>query len=166
MQVVSNTSPLRYLITVGQSDLIQSLFGHVLIPRAVEAELTHPSAPTVVRQWMAQRPAWIDVRDLVTPPELALLQHLDVGEAEAIQLAIDLNADLLIMDERSGREIATTWHITVVGVLGILLESYRRGAVHSPADIVSQLQTEGFRISRRLRLQFLKQIASVKPKWK
>ena len=75
MQVVCNTSPLRYLITVGQSDLIQSLFGHILIPRGVEAELTHPSAPKVVRQWLAQRPAWIDVRDLVTPPELALLQH-------------------------------------------------------------------------------------------
>ena len=166
MQVVSNTSPLRYMIAVGQSDLIQSLFGHILIPRAVEAELTHPSAPAVVRQWMAQRPAWIDVRDLVAPPELALLQHLDAGEAEAIQLAINLNADLLIMDERSGREVATTRHITVVGILGILLESYRRGAVRSQADIISQLQTEGFRISRRLRLQFQEQIASVKPKSK
>jgi predicted nucleic acid-binding protein len=47
MIVVSDTSPLRYLITVGQSGLIQNLFGHVLIPRAVEVELTHPSAPTV-----------------------------------------------------------------------------------------------------------------------
>ena len=166
MKVVCNTSPLRYLITVGQSDLIQSLFGHVLIPRGVEAELTHPSAPTVVRQWMAQRPAWIDVSDLVTPPELALLQYLDAGEAEAIQLAIDIKADLLIMDERSGREIATTRHITVVGILGILLESYRRGAIHSPADIVSQLQTEGFRISRRLLEQFQEQVASLKPKSK
>ena len=166
MKVVSNTSPLRYLITIGQSDLIQRLFGQVLIPRGVEAELTHPSAPTVVRRWMAQRPPWIDVRDLVTPPELALLQHLDAGEAEAIQMAIDVNADFLIMDERSGREVATTRHITVVGILGILLESYRRGAVRSPADIISQLQTEGFRISRRLRLQFQEQIASVKPKSK
>ena len=166
MQVVSNTSPLRYMIAVGQSNLIQSLFGHILIPRAVEAELTHPSAPAVVRQWMAQRPPWIDVRDLVAPPELALLQHLDAGEAEAIQLAVNLKADLLIMDERSGRVIATTRHITVVGILGILLESYRRGAVHSPADIVSQLQTEGFRISRRLLQQFQEQAASLKPKSK
>jgi predicted nucleic acid-binding protein len=164
MIVVSNTSPLRYLITVGRPELIQNLFGHILIPRAVEMELTHSSAPTVVRHWMAQRPAWIEVFDLAAPPERALLGHLDAGEAEAIQLTIDLKGGALIMDERSGREMATARHIPVVGILGILLESYRRGTVHSPSEIVSQLQAQGFRVSRRLLLQFQDQIAGAKPK--
>lgn len=79
MIVVSNTSPLRYLITVGQSSLIQNLFGQVLIPRAVEVELTHPSAPKVVRQWMEVKPAWIEVRDLAVAPEPALTRQLDDG---------------------------------------------------------------------------------------
>jgi predicted nucleic acid-binding protein len=146
MIVVSNTSPLRYLIAVGRPELIQNLFGHVLIPRAVEMELTHPSAPMVVRNWMAQRPAWIEVRDLVAPPELALLGQLDAGEAEAIQLTIDLKAGTLILDERTGRAMAAARHIRVIGILGILLESYRRGAIQSPTDIVSQLQAQGFRV--------------------
>ena len=164
MIVVSNTSPLRYLITVGRPEVIQSLFGHVLIPRAVEMELTHLSAPAVVRHWMAQRPAWIELRDLAAPPELALLGNLDAGEAEAIQLAIDLKAGALIMDERTGREMAAARHIRVIGILGILLESYRRGIVQSPTEIVSQLQAQGFRVSRRLLLQFQEQIAGTNPK--
>jgi predicted nucleic acid-binding protein len=163
MIVVSNTSPLRYLIAVGRPELIQNLFGHVQIPRAVEMELTHPSAPAVVRHWMAQRPTWIEVRDLAAPPELALLGHLDAGEAEAIQLTIDLKAGALIMDERSGREMAAARHIRVIGILGILLESYRRGTVRAPIDIVSQLQAQGFRVSRRLLLQFQNQIAGTMP---
>jgi len=54
--VVSNTSPLRYLIVVGQAGLIGKVFQQVLIPPAVIAELTHPSAPPEVRLWMAQPP--------------------------------------------------------------------------------------------------------------
>lgn len=159
MIVVSNTSPLRYLISVGQSELLQNIFGKVLIPRAVELELTHPSAPLVVRQWMARRPEWIEVHDLAASPEIALVRQLDGGEAEAIQLAMDLHAGTLIMDERSGREMAANRRITVIGILGVLLESFRRGTIDSPADIVNQLQRQGFRISRRLLLQFQEQIA-------
>jgi predicted nucleic acid-binding protein len=162
MIVASNTSPLRYLIAIDRTELIQNLFGHVLIPRAVELELTHLSAPTVVRQWMAQRPSWIEVCDLAAPPELPLIAHLDAGEAEAIQLTIELKADILIMDERSGRDIAAARGIRVIGILGILLESHRRALILSPTDIVSQLRAAGFRISRRLALEFENQIASQK----
>ena len=83
MMIVSDTSPLRYLIAVGRADVVEQIFGHVLIPRAVERELTHPSTPEAVRRWMAQRPTWLEVRAAQSPdPELA--ERLDQGEAEAI----------------------------------------------------------------------------------
>jgi predicted nucleic acid-binding protein len=159
MKVVSNTSPLRYLIAVGQSDLIANIFGHVLIPREVEKELTHPAALPVVRQWMKQRPSWIEVHDLAGPPEHALLQRLDLGEAEAIQLAVDIKADFLIIDERLGRHAATERSIIIVGILGILLESYRGGTIRQPMQTLAELQNAGFRVSRRLVLEFQTQIA-------
>ncbi len=162
MTVVSNTSPLRYLIAVDRADLIESIFGQVLIPRGVEVEITHPSAPAAVRHWMAQEPTWIEVRDLLQSPQPALIQRLDRGEAEAVQLAIDLNADFLLIDERNGRQMATDRGVVVVGVLGILLESYRRGSIQNPMEIFGQLRTAGFRVSARLRLEFENQIASLK----
>ena len=62
MTVVSNTSPLRYLIAVGRPDLIQKIFGQVLIPRAVEEELIHPSASPAIRKWIAEKPEWLEVQ--------------------------------------------------------------------------------------------------------
>jgi len=84
MTVVSDTSPLRYLVAVGQADLVEQIFHQVLIPRMVERELTDPSAPEAVRQWMARRPSWLKTQESRSPdPELT--RQLDEGEAEAIQ---------------------------------------------------------------------------------
>ena len=74
---------------------------------------------------MAHPPTWIEVRDLSAPPGTPLIRHLDSGEAEAIQLATDLIAGALIMDERIGRGMAKARNIPVIGILGILLEPLR-----------------------------------------
>jgi len=123
MTVVSNTSPLRYLIAAGQADLLARLFGTILIPSAVERAILDPHAPFSVRHWMVQRPAWLQVREVQTAPDAELTAQLDAGEAEAIQLARELRADALIMDERRGRQVATRRGLTVIGVLGMLRES-------------------------------------------
>jgi predicted nucleic acid-binding protein len=161
MTVVSNTSPLRYLIAVGRPDLIQKIFGQVLIPRGVEEELIHPSAPAATRQWIAERPEWLEVQVLSHDPEVELVPQLDQGECEAIQLAMDIQADFLLIDERRGRKMATDRGITVVGILGILIESCRRGHVQNPVEILQQLRKAGFRVSRRLAIEFEKQIAAL-----
>jgi len=164
MTVVSNTSPLRYLIAVGRTDLVEHIFGRVLIPLAVQRELTHESAPRAVRQWMAQRPRWLAIRDSPRPPDAELAKRLDCGEAEAIQLAADLGADFLLMDERSGRRIATARGLTVIGALGILLVSYGQGLLQNPLEVLAQLRATGFRISRRLAQGFEERIRVMKPK--
>ncbi len=164
MTVVCNTSPLRYLIAIGHADLIESVFGHVLIPRGVAQELTHSSAPEVLREWMAHSPAWLEIRNVARAPEAELVRRLDHGEAEAIQLAVDLHADFILIDERRGREMAAARGVTVIGTLGILLESYRRGQIQKPMEILSELQAARFRVSPRLVAEFESQVRLIQPR--
>jgi predicted nucleic acid-binding protein len=162
MIVISNTSPLRYLIAIGRADLVSNIFNHVLIPRGVHAELTHRSSPEPLRNWMAEMPDWLETRELGRSPEAQFVRVLDQGEAEAIQLAVDLHADYLLIDERRGRQIATARGLTVIGTLGILLESYRRGLIQNPSDVLADLRAARFRVSRRLVQEFEEQIRSMK----
>jgi predicted nucleic acid-binding protein len=161
MTVVSNTSPLRYLVAAGQADLLAKLFGTIVIPTAVEREILDPHAPTSVQHWMAQRPPWLQVREVLRAPDAELTGQLHLGEAEAIQLAQELRADALIMDERRGRQVASGRGITVIGVLGMLRESYRRGFIDNPIALAAQLRYLGFRTSRALTRRFEEQIREI-----
>lgn len=158
--VVSNTSPLRYLIAVGQADLIAKLFEEVLIPPAVLVELTHPSGREDVRRWIEYPPAWLNLRTLQAQPRRDLLSTLDRGEAEALQLAIETRADFVLMDERLGRRAGLSLGLTVIGALGLLRESYRQHLVADPLTILDQMKGIGFRLSQSLYREFLEEIRS------
>src|SRR5438105_15813680 len=97
MIVVADTTPLRYLVVIEREHVLPALYGRVLIPPAVADELNHENAPEVVRAWLAARPNWLEIRQptRTLPPE----SDLDRGEQEAIALAEELAADLLLIDE-------------------------------------------------------------------
>ena len=98
MIVISDTSPLTALLTVGQVDLLVRLFGEVVIPEAVRSELlkSHTALP-----------AWLRVQPVLNRTQADLYaQSVDLGEAEAIALAQELRADHLLIDERKGRRLA------------------------------------------------------------
>src|SRR5260370_33094898 len=99
--IVADTTPLNYLVLIQVADILPSLYGKVLIPPAVKAELAHANTPDVVRTWISQPPSWLEIVNLKKPVDLAL-SHLDAGEQEAISLASELQARLLLMDERDG----------------------------------------------------------------
>ncbi len=141
--------------------LVEQIFHEVLIPIEVELELTNPNAPSEVRQWMEHRPAWLQVGRSLRPSSPSLLRRLDEGEAAAIQLALDLRADFLLMDELLGRQAAAQAGLVVIGVLGILLDSYRRALINNPGSILSQLLTAGFRVSRELVGEFEEQARAI-----
>ena len=105
MVIISDTSPINYLVLIGKQDILTTLFGRIIIPGAVLHELQRKGTPKAVRNWMANRPPWVEIKRPARPIETALL-HLDEGEREAIQLTQELRADLLIIDERAGREEA------------------------------------------------------------
>jgi len=117
MLVVSDNSPLRYLRVLACDHVLPVLFGQLLIPRAVLAELQHPHTPTVVRTWMTAPPAWLDVCSILGHPDVALLT-LEAGEQEAIVLAQELPADLLLVDDGKARDLAMARGLRTMGTVG------------------------------------------------
>jgi len=96
--VVSDTTPLNYLILIGSIDVLPRLFNKVLIPPAVLRELSHPLTPAPVAEWARSLPAWVEVK----APQNDLHLGIGAGEDEAISLAVELGVAVL-MDERVGR---------------------------------------------------------------
>ncbi len=123
MRAVSNSSPLSNLAIIGRLDLLKRRYGEVRIPPAVAAELSqlsHPVARTRLTEALAE--GWLVVAEPPSKPA-KLAFPLDPGEAQAIALAVDLRADILLIDERRGRAAARSVEITVAGVLGELLQA-------------------------------------------
>jgi len=115
MIVVSDTTPLRHLIMIGRVDLLWMLYESVTVPTAVWKELQAESTPAAVRTWLERAPDWLNIRSPRRPaPANLALGTLDAGEREAIQLAIELEADLLLMDDRDARALALRllWQIS------------------------------------------------------
>ena len=147
MIVVSNTSPINYLLLIDQIDLLPYLFEKIIIPEVVRDEMLDPDAPPALQQWIANPPPWLMIQ--AVPVIDATLSSLDPGEQAAITLAQTLSADLLIIDERLGRQIARERGIFIIGTLGILDDAASQGLVDLSAAI-AQLQKTNFRISRRI----------------
>lgn len=121
MPIVSNTSPISNLAKVGQLNLIQQIYGKILIPTAVCEELLDERAgETVITA--VQSATWLEIRP-VQKQELVneLQSRVNIGEAEAIALAVEVNATRLLIDERLGRQAAAERGVKITGVLGILL---------------------------------------------
>lgn len=122
MIVVSDTSPLSNLAIVGCLSILQQIYNKVIIPQGVAEELINASdeehiiAGVLSLDWIEVIPA----TNLELISELRNNSNLDRGEAEAIALAIELNADELLIDERLGRREATRLGLPITGVLGIL----------------------------------------------
>jgi predicted nucleic acid-binding protein len=78
MIVIADTSPLHYLVLLEHTEVLQHLYGRVIIPRAVVRELQAERTPPGVRQWIANPPSWLEVREITVPPDPALAE-LDPG---------------------------------------------------------------------------------------
>ena len=110
MLVVADASPVNYLVWIDEIELLPYLFDRIILPDVVLRELQDPDAPAKVRNWVARSPEWLEVRtpDNIVIPELAVL---DDGERSALQLAIQLNADAVLIDEIYGRRVAKSLHL-------------------------------------------------------
>ena len=145
--VVSNTSPLNYLVLINQIDLLRRLYGRVVIPASALDELRAPETPAVVRTWATDLQEWVEVS--AAPPADAGLSRLHAGERDAISLALAVDAGALLMDERHGRQEAESRGLKVIGTLGVLVAAHERGLVDLLAAIDSLRQTT-FHINPKL----------------
>lgn len=162
MKVVSNASALINLSRIGKLDLLHKLYGELGIPEAVWQEVVingigQPGAEEV------KRAVWIK-KYAVTNSQLvhALEQDLDAGEAEAIALASEIKAELLLMDERLGRETAHHLGLRCVGLIGVLIEAKHRGFISGVKPHLDALRdVAGFRIKDELYLKILRDEAEI-----
>jgi predicted nucleic acid-binding protein len=147
MIVVADTSPINYLLLINQIDLLPRLFQQIIIPDVVRDEMLDPDAPPILQEWIANPPSWLTIQPV--PVLDTTLHSLDPGEQAAITLAQTLSADLLIIDERLGRQIAEERGIAIIGTLGILDDAANQGLINL-AEAIAQLQQTNFRVSRRI----------------
>jgi predicted nucleic acid-binding protein len=151
MIVVSNTSPLTNLAAIGQFYLLRKLYDEIHIARAVWEELNAQgqrwpgSDEVAAADWIERHT--VENEALVT----ALQRDLDPGEAESIALALELETDLILLDEREGRHAAQRMGLRVVGVVGVLLEAKASNDVSAIRPLLDGLrQTAGFYLSESL----------------
>jgi predicted nucleic acid-binding protein len=149
MIVIADTSPLNYLILIGEIDVLRRLYGQVVIPEAVLRELLNPEAPLAVTTWISSPPAWLEIRRTTLPSDPGL-RSLGEGEREAINLAVQYRPDvLLLMDEGHGRREARRLHLRVAGTLGVLNDAALRGWLDLPSTF-DRLRKTTFRASAKL----------------
>ena len=155
MIVVSDSSAIISLSAVQQLQLLPSLYGSVTIPPAVADELRNaePNSPGVD----ALQADWLHVVQVQDSAAVNRFRvQLDLGEAEALELALELKADLLLIDESRGREAASREGIPIIGVLGVLLAGKKRGILDHVRPVLLDLQQNaGFWISPDLLQQII-----------
>lgn len=152
MIVVSDTSPILNLAAADKVHLLQDLYGEIVIPPAVARELERngfPATPLRTRVVAARDKDQVE----------ALREQLDPGEAEAIVLAGELMADLLLVDEKRGRRVAESRGLEVTGLLGVLAEAKARGLVAQCKPVLDEMiRVAGFWIGDDLRTHYLRSL--------
>lgn len=144
MIIVSDTTPLHYLILIGHTELLPNLFGEIIIPEAVFAEMSHERTPAAVFDWMKNLPPWIRVK---TPSSATTesIKGLGKGETEAIALALEEKADALLMDDKKAIREARNNGLVVITTLGILELAAIKGLIDFP-KVLDELALTSFRL--------------------
>jgi predicted nucleic acid-binding protein len=148
--VVADTSPLNYLVLIGEIEIVQKLYQSVVIPEEVLKELQSPFTPPLVLAWCQKLPAWLHVQSVkagVIEPDVAVLGS---GERAAITLALgQKQTALLLIDEGKGRRAAQRCQIKIIGTLGVLDAAAAQGLVDLPSAL-QRLQGTTFHVAPQL----------------
>ena len=151
MIVVSDTSALSNLAIVNHLWLLEAIYQNVIIPDVVATELAAASNSTISA---ILKLGWIQTQSLINfklADQLQQERGLDAGEANAIALAFELQADDLLIDERLGRQEAIRLGLSIIGILGILLVAKQRSLIPQVQPVMEALINQaGFRVSPQL----------------
>ena len=134
--VVSDTSPLNYLILIQAEAILPALFGLILVPAEVIEELSNKNTPLEVHSWIKSRPEWVRV----VSGEPARFPLLGPGEAAALSIAIDRDAQLLV-DELEARQIANSLGVETIGTVGVLAEAHLKSMLDFDQAMAALRQT-------------------------
>lgn len=157
MIVVADAGPLHYLVRIAAIHVLPPLYRRVLVPQTVVRELQQTNTPAPVRAWIAQPPAWCEIRP--DPPADPTLAFLDPGERAAIPLALSVHADRLLIDEQAGRAEAERRRLLVTGTLGVLAQAHRAGLLDFET-MLAQLRQTNFYASDQVITRVRQQLSS------
>lgn len=144
MIIVSDTTPLHYLILIDHADLLSDIFGEVIIPEAVIQELSHERTPLKVKEWIKNLPHWIKIKP--AKQDLAeTISGLGKGETEAISIAIAEMADAILMDDKKAIREAKARNLTVITILGILELASAKNLIDL-SEMLNRLRNTTFRL--------------------
>ncbi|GIK76228.1 MAG: DUF3368 domain-containing protein [Chloroflexota bacterium] len=148
MIVVSDASPLINLVIIGHLNVLQQLYGRVIVPQAVYDEVVIKGAGQPGAMEVAQAD-WIDIKPITNRPLVTSIEgELDKGESEAIVLAVELKATLLLIDDQKGRVVANRLGVNSIGLLGVLIKAKHEGMVTAVASLMDELRSKaGFWIA-------------------
>ncbi len=142
MIIVSNTSPVVNLYVIGQLEILKTLYTEIIIPEAVYNEIVisgygKPGSKELDNiNWIKTRK--VKDRNLVK----ALSKELDKGEAESITLAVESKADLLLLDEKIGRKVASRFSLNYIGLLGVIIMGKHKGFIDKVEPLLEKLIVE------------------------
>ncbi|MFC2141085.1 DUF3368 domain-containing protein [Acidobacteriota bacterium] len=139
--VISNASPIINLAIIGRLNLLKTFWGKIYVPEAVWKEVVIDGEDKAEVAEI-KKADWISVEKVKDQNlTLLLMQNLDKGEAEAIALAIEKNADIILLDETDAREAADIYRIEKTGVLGILLLAKLKNEIPNLKHEIEKLKT-------------------------
>jgi len=147
-KVVSNTTPLISLLSIGKLTLLKELYGHIIVPYAVFMEIEQGKDKAFYAD--LSKIDWIEIKKVENPYSVRYLSDLDEGEAEVIILANELKADLVLLDEKLARNFAQRLSITFTGTLGMLLKAKQQGLIKSVGQCIVKMEMNGIWFSDSL----------------
>lgn len=144
MIIVSNTTPLRYMIEIGKADILENLFEAIIIPQAVFDELQQEKTPIKVKEWIINHPTWLKIQPanitVFTP-----IKRIGSGEREAIAIAIELKANALLMDDRGAIIEAQRNNLKYISTFNILEQASARDLIDL-RSVVDDIRKTTFRL--------------------
>ena len=161
MIVIADSGLLRYLIVIEHIHLLPMLYGRILFPPGVASELTQAATPEPVRIWLNHLPEWAAIQSPQSSAS-AFPSALGLGEREAIALAEEVGADVLLVDDEAARIEAGRRLIPVQGTLGVLDLAAEHGLLSDLPDAIERLKKTNFRGSGNLLDFFLERDAARK----
>lgn len=156
LNVVSNTTPIISLLKLSKLDILKQLYTEISVPKAVFQEVEAGKNKEFYQD--LSKIGWINIIEIQDTQAVKYFLDLDSGEAEAIVLATESNADLIILDEKLGRFHAKHADLKVTGTIGILIKAKKQGLVKELRPLLNELTSKNVWISERLIKEILIQV--------
>lgn len=153
-KIVSNTTPIISLLKLNRLELLQEFYNRIYIPTAVYNEIEAGKTKAYYKD--LSKIDWISIVEIQDKQAVKYFLDLDTGEAEAIVLATELNADLIILDEKLGRFHAKHADLKVTGTIGILIKAKSEGLIKELKPLLDELKDKDVWISEKLKNEILK----------